>query len=317
MRAPTICGTPAFENWIFAEIDRRLVGYDSPLLRAAISEGHAARRLARLIDRSDETSPVPSRSPAYDDRPSALDEMLRDLFLGIASRSLASTGRADDFRDPPGLSRREVETALKATSGAKADGVLDLTQPITSRLAVMAAAHVARRSRGQSHHQAAPQPSSSRSAASPKLELPRAIPTVDFRLAAPDSDGHGHIDVGHLTIADPRGPLSLPLLVDYQVAGSLRLGDYDALVVTDCLSVGDITYAHAVYVRHTGADGPCLVVAAESNILLQNARAEESATKPLFLGVFFFGGRQNLGASLSIRELPGFLEVATKWWRPR
>jgi hypothetical protein len=101
----------------------------------------------------------------------------------------------------------------------------------------------------------------------------------------------------------------LPAIKDAQREAVYRVGPYFAIVLTDCVSEGDIDYKHAifVYLPDPHAERPqwVMAVAAEISDMVRDLHKDDP-NPPYFLGVFPGTGHQNLGASPDWADLEKF-----------
>lgn len=109
----------------------------------------------------------------------------------------------------------------------------------------------------------------------------------------------------------------LPALTNARPVSRYMIGEYLAVVLTDCESKGSIEYKHVVLVYRMGAeyeDGenplPVLAVAAEKSEGVAELLGEESTEERYFLGVFPGDGHMNMGMSADWADLEKFTTKA-------
>jgi len=93
----------------------------------------------------------------------------------------------------------------------------------------------------------------------------------------------------------------LPALKNARPASRYRVGNYLALIVTDCESIGMIQYTHVLFLLEMGQVQPIFAVAAE-----MNSMSLAGGETRLFLGVFSGGGHENHGMSADWADLDKF-----------
>jgi hypothetical protein len=97
----------------------------------------------------------------------------------------------------------------------------------------------------------------------------------------------------------------LPTLKNARLASRYQIGNYIALIFTDCESAGLIQYTHVLYLLATGESQPCFAVASEMNSMSLQQGAEGR-----FLGVFPGDGHLNMGLSPDWLDLDKFTAKA-------
>src|SRR3954465_4912475 len=93
----------------------------------------------------------------------------------------------------------------------------------------------------------------------------------------------------------------LPVLKNARPVYRYRIGNYVAVIVTDCESIGMIQYTHVLFLLEAGQAQPIFAVAAEMNNL-SIARGQTD----LFLGVFANNRHENHGTSPDWADLNKF-----------
>jgi len=99
----------------------------------------------------------------------------------------------------------------------------------------------------------------------------------------------------------------LPTLKNARPVYHYQIGSYIAVVVTDCESVGMISYTHVLFLLEPRKQEPIFAVAAELNSFTASI-----STERLFLGVFNGQGHLNLGMSEDWADLDKFTARALK-----
>ncbi len=93
----------------------------------------------------------------------------------------------------------------------------------------------------------------------------------------------------------------LPALRNARPVYRYRIGDYVAIIMTDCESIGTIQYTHVLFLLDPNQPNPIFAVAAEVNTM----PAAESETQS-FLGVFPGSRHENHGLSADWADLDKF-----------
>lgn len=94
-----------------------------------------------------------------------------------------------------------------------------------------------------------------------------------------------------------------PAITNARWVKRYQIGAYQALVGTDCDSIGLVGYFHVMYVYEGNEGQPCLAVASEY------AREMSSNDAPFFC-LFFGGTHFNKGASQEYKDLEIFTQKA-------
>jgi hypothetical protein len=101
----------------------------------------------------------------------------------------------------------------------------------------------------------------------------------------------------------------LPTLKNARPVYRYQFGNYLGVVVTDCESIGMISYTHVLFVFEAGQQAPIFAVASEMSTMML-----EMNPNARFLGVFDGSGHGNYGMSEDWLDLDKFtakaLEVA-------
>lgn len=93
----------------------------------------------------------------------------------------------------------------------------------------------------------------------------------------------------------------MPALKNARPVYRYQIGDYIALIVTDCESIGMIQYTHVLFLLAPGQTQPIFAVAAEMNSMsIANGETQ------LFLGVFTGSIHENHGMSADWVDLDKF-----------
>src|SRR3954471_13245184 len=93
----------------------------------------------------------------------------------------------------------------------------------------------------------------------------------------------------------------LPVLKNERPFYRYRIGNYVAVIVTDCESLGMIQYTHVLFLLEAGQPQPIFAVAAE-----MNSMSIASGETQLFLGVFPGDRHENHGMSADWADLDKF-----------
>ncbi len=97
----------------------------------------------------------------------------------------------------------------------------------------------------------------------------------------------------------------LPSIVSAAEKKSFKLGNYEAIIVSDIVSYGNIQYEHLLYLYEKGKQEPIYFVSAEKNQL-----ALETGSPTLFLCAFEKTGHANFGLDSSLKDITNFTKAA-------
>jgi hypothetical protein len=134
--------------------------------------------------------------------------------------------------------------------------------------------------------------------------LVKRIPTIEVGLID-DNLEEERVGILNQTINFNGEEMPIPTIYEYHVEEFFRLGEsLNTVLLTNVKNIGLVYYKYILYIFESNESLPSLIISAETNPMLI-----ESDSSSVFLGVFFPGGRQNLGVHRDLSK-EGFVSIA-------